>query len=91
MQCGDGSAGMSFADRAQTWARLDRAVVVPWTLLWVSIIKRHWHLLSYLAIVKSFCFFVVIISPSYLQVCESPRHEEAADSRAGVTAFADAS
>ena len=56
-----------FADRELSWARLDRAVVVPWTLLFVSVIKRHWHTLPYAAILKSFCFFTIIISPGYLQ------------------------
>ena len=42
-------------------------MVVPWGLLWVSIIKRHWHALPFKTILKSFCFFTVIISPSYLQ------------------------
>lgn len=55
------------ADRTHSWMRLDRTVVVPWTLLFVSIIKKHWHALPWPVLLKSFSCFIVIICPSYLQ------------------------
>ena len=37
-------------------------------MLWVSILRRHWHRLTALAVLKSWMHFMVIISPSYLQL-----------------------
>ncbi|EFN56972.1 hypothetical protein CHLNCDRAFT_143565 [Chlorella variabilis] len=55
-------------ERHESLSRLDKCVAVPWAALWLSILWRHWHAMTAQAVMRSFCHFMVIISPSYLQL-----------------------
>eukprot|EP00887_Chlorella_sp_A99_P004789 scaffold4.g4789.t1 len=56
------------AERAAECAQVDPWVAFPWALLFISIIKRlAARTLGVAAIAHSFCHFLVIISPCYLQ------------------------
>jgi hypothetical protein len=51
---------------AEWAAGRDQWVAIPWSLLWVSIIARHWNSLTWYAIARSFLHFIVTIGPAYL-------------------------
>jgi len=44
----------------------DQWVSIPWSLLWVSIIARHWNALTWYAITRSSVHFIITIGPVYL-------------------------
>ena len=56
-----------YATRSKAWIGADQWVAVPWSLLWVTIIARHWFTLSARAILHSAMHFLVIIGPAYLR------------------------
>lgn len=45
----------------------DQWVALPWSLLWVSIILRHWSYLSFNMIFRSFIHFIIIVAPAYVR------------------------
>jgi hypothetical protein len=42
-------------------------VAIPWTLLWLSIIARHWNTLPARAILRSFAHLCAITAPAYMR------------------------
>jgi hypothetical protein len=58
---------LKFAKTGAQWAAgPDQWVSIPWTLLWISIIARHWQSLTWYAIARSSLHFTTTISPVYL-------------------------
>ncbi|KAG7675265.1 hypothetical protein Ndes2526B_g08132 [Nannochloris sp. 'desiccata'] len=55
------------AKRGAEWATgPDQWVSIPWSLLWVAIIARHWNSLTWYAIGRSSLHFIITIGPVYL-------------------------
>lgn len=61
------SSEKAFYDyRRKSWSEgFDQMTPIPWTLLWLGIIARHWHALTYKSILRSFFHFIITIGPAY--------------------------